>query len=270
MIIAKNQRGFTLIELITVIIILGVLASSMTSFLQFGMKIYTDSADREELVSAARFVVERLNREVRNALPNSIRIIGGDGQCLEFVPIDTSVIYLDIPVAPEAARNSIDVLMLESLLLPTTKYVSVHALNSDDIYNRKAGVIEQFTSVDNSGNKQILSKINFTPSVLFNGESLTNRLYFISMPVSYCIEANNMYRYQDYNSYDVDGTPGTASSKVLMAGHIENYSIDGNVLPFQTTPATLQRNGLAQIRLKFVLNLEEIVFNNEIQVPNVP
>ena len=55
-----------------------------------------------------------------------------------------------------------------------------------------------------------------------------------------------------------------------MAEYVANYSSAVQMAPFQTFPATLQRNGLALIRLKFVRNLEEIVFNNEIQVPNVP
>ncbi|MFT5635936.1 MAG: MSHA biogenesis protein MshO, partial [Cognaticolwellia sp.] len=164
--LTNKQQGFTLVELVTVIVILGVVATSITSFLRFGTKSYTDAADREALISTARFVIERLNREVRHALPNSIRTIGADNQCLEFVPIDKSAIYLDIPVAPEPANNSVDVVMLADSLLPTTQYVAVYALNSNDIYSTASGVIEAFSSVDNSGDQQTPSKINFTNSIL--------------------------------------------------------------------------------------------------------
>lgn len=268
----RPQQGFTLVELVTVIVILGVLSSSIATFLRFGTQSYTDASDREELISTARFVVERLNREVRNALPNSIRTIGASDQCLEFVPIDKSVIYLDIPVSPEAASNNVEVLMLDQPLLPTTKHVAVYALNSNDVYNKAAGIIEPFSSIDNSGNKSSPSKINFASNILFNAESPTKRLYFIDSPVSYCIENNRVYRYQYYNAgdYQGDGTPGVSATKVLMAEYLENYSTSGNMPPFQTFPATLQRNGLVQIRLRFVRNLETIIFNNEIQVPNVP
>jgi MSHA biogenesis protein MshO len=268
----RFQQGFTLVELITVIVILGVLASSITSFLRFGTKSYTDAADREALISTARFVVERLNREVRHALPNSIRTIGSNNQCLEFVPIDKSAIYLDIPVAPEAENNNVDVVMLKDSLLSTTQYVAVYALNSEDIYNTASGVVEAFSSVDNSGNNEIPSKINFASNILFNAESPTSRLYFIDSPVSYCVENNAIYRYQGYSfgSYDSDGTPDSTATQVLMAEYVYNFSSPSNVTPFQTFPATLQRNGLALTRLKFVRNLETIVFNNEIQVPNVP
>ncbi|TWX72709.1 PilW family protein [Colwellia sp. C1TZA3] len=271
----KNQQGFTLVELVTVIVILGVLATGISSFLRFGTQSYTDAADRDALLATARFVVERLNREVRNALPNSIRTIGVNNQCLEFVPIDKSVIYLDIPVAPEAARDSVEVIMLDSVLSSTTQYVAVYALNSNDIYNKASGVIEAFVSVVKASEQPKLSTINFSPEVLFKAESPTERLYFIQSPVSYCVEGQAIYRYQGYgfgetDSYNNDGMPvGTDDTqKVLMAEYVDNYSSD--IVPFQTSPATLQRNSLALIRLKFALNLEEIVFNNEIQVPNVP
>ena len=270
----RYQQGFTLVELVTVIVILGVLATSITSFLRFGTKSYTDAADREALISTARFVVERLNREVRHALPNSIRTIGDNNQCLEFVPIDTSAIYLDIPVAPEAPSNSVKVVMLEDLLKATTKHVSVYALNSNDIYATSSGVIETFASVNNSRDKQVPSTINFASNILFNTESPTSRLYFIEPPVSYCVESKSIFRYQGYGfgNYVSSGLPSVSAttSRILMAEDIANYSTSDNVAPFRTFPATLQRNGLALTRFKFARNLEEVVFNNEIQVPNVP
>jgi MSHA biogenesis protein MshO len=159
--------------------------------------------------------------------------------------------------------------MLDETLSSSTQYIAIYALNSDDIYNKKAGVIEAFSSVNNSLDKQVLSTINFTSSVLFNVESPTKRLFFIDQAVSYCIENKQLKRYQGYNGYGTTGQPNNTG--VLMAEYIENFSSTAaTVLPFQTLPATLQRNAIALIRFKFVQNDEEIIFSHEIQVPNVP
>ena len=269
---ARFQQGFTLVELVTVIVILGVLGTGISSFLRFGTQSYTNASDREALIGTARYLIERLNREVRNALPNSIRTIGNNEQCLEFMPIDRSVIYIDIPVAPEPASNSVEVLMLDEPLSVNTRFVSVYALNSSDIFNRASGVVEAFSSVTNANDKAAISTISFASNILFNAESPTNRLYFINNPVSYCLENSMIYRYQDYNDgdYAANGQPGASATRVLMAEFVENFSTPGTPAPFQTFPATLQRNGIALTRFIFARNDEEIVFSNEIQVPNVP
>lgn len=264
----KKAKGFTLVELVTVIVILGIIAASITTFLRYGTQSYTNAVDREEIITTARFAIERLNREIRAALPNSIRTIGQSNQCLEFTPILQSTIYLDIPVAPEPASTKIEVLMLDEDIASTNKYVSVYALNSDDVYSKAAGVIEEYSRLDYSGDKKTPSSINFASAILFKAESPTSRLYFIDRPVSYCVEGSVLYRYQGYTEYSSNNLP--SGRGVRMTDFIDNFSISGNLIPFQTLPATLQRNAMVIIKLKFLRNLENIIFSHEIQVPNVP
>lgn len=266
-----KQKGFTLIEMVTVIVILGVLATSVTSFIRFGTQGYTDAVDRDELISTARFVIERLNREVRNALPNSIRVTKDDTmQCLEYVPIVNSIVYLDIPVAPDVASNSIEVMMLKALPPASINSISIYALNSADIYNRKTGVIAEFTNISLNADRTLPSTIILSANTLFEAESPTNRLYLIDKPIAYCLVGSSLYRYNDY-SYSSEETPiFNGTNRSLMAEYLANDVSDNDELPFKVEPATLQRNGLALVRLIFSLNLEQIVFNNEIQVPNVP
>ena len=75
-------------ELLLVIVILAIVGAGTMGFISTGTKIFIDGVEREQLVADSRFVIERLSREVRNALPNSQRVAkhGSDHHCLEFVP----------------------------------------------------------------------------------------------------------------------------------------------------------------------------------------
>jgi MSHA biogenesis protein MshO len=171
-----------------------------------------------------------------------------------------------------------------SELIISSSKISIYALNSDDIYNNANGVIASFGTINNTPILPLLARdqlndataavvLTLDASTQFIAESPTNRLYFITSPTSYCVEGSDIYRYQNYNSYDGDGTPAAPSvinDKQLMAENLDSYSSLNDDVPFQAIPATLQRNGLALIRLKFMRNFERIVFNNEIQVPNAP
>src|SRR5690554_7144313 len=92
-------RGFTLIELIIVIILLGIMGTFVFNYVGFSAQIYSDATAREQLISQSRFAVERFTLELRNALPRSVRV-SSDQQCLEFMPIITSSQYLEIPRTP--------------------------------------------------------------------------------------------------------------------------------------------------------------------------
>lgn len=80
----KTQAGFTLIEMITVIVLLGIIAGILTPFIAKAMQAYTHSKARASLVDKGRLALERLSREVRQAVPNSLSVLSG-GSGIEFV-----------------------------------------------------------------------------------------------------------------------------------------------------------------------------------------
>lgn len=245
--IRKKSSGFTLIEMIVVIIILGVLAAGISTFVSLSTQIYTESTAREQLVSSARFAVERLNRDIRNALPNSLRLTNVN-QCLEFTPIIESTTYTNIPVAPEMKSNTISVIRFDETLNDTWQAI-VYPLNPNDVYDNDSGKRHEVESIVDDALDEWDIVIKDGAAIHFTEDSPTQRLYFINIneTVEYCLIGGNLTR-----------------NNILMAQNIVNTG------PFEIQPATLQRNAMVQIHFRFEKNSEQVTFNNEIQVLNVP
>jgi MSHA biogenesis protein MshO len=99
----RRIAGFTLIEVVIVIAILGVVSAICAVFMKTAFDSYFTSVRHAEMVEAADVAVQRLARELRLAVPNSVRIIdssGNTGTCaanttcyLEFVPTKSGGIY---------------------------------------------------------------------------------------------------------------------------------------------------------------------------------
>jgi len=72
--IRQYTKGFTLIELIMVIVLVGVLSAMTTDIITLPVKSYLDLERRTALVDTAEIALRRMQRDIRRALPNSIRI----------------------------------------------------------------------------------------------------------------------------------------------------------------------------------------------------
>ena len=80
-----RQCGFTLVEMIIVIVITGIIGGIVAIFLRVPVQGYVDSARRAELTDIADTAMRRMARDVRTAVPNSIRPDPA-GHYVEFLP----------------------------------------------------------------------------------------------------------------------------------------------------------------------------------------
>ena len=67
-------RGFTLVEVVIVIILVGVLAGVVGLIIQGPLQASVDTGRRADLVDLAETALARMTREIRLGVPNSVRI----------------------------------------------------------------------------------------------------------------------------------------------------------------------------------------------------
>lgn len=276
----RRIHGYTLVELIIVMVLLGIVSTFIFAYINFGARIYSDTTGREQLISQSRFAVERLTRELRNSVPNSVRVAAGDSQrCVEFVPIITSSRYLQIPKpGPTANTDFIAVLPFASNVIEE-QYLFVYATNENFIYGNQPLRRKTIDTVDENNPDDGLVTITYSDSPsFFPTDSPVRRFYIGGSPISWCYNRNEntLERYQGYGLEPSQYTQAQLQAGFANAGEVMAVDISNNVLndelPFRVFDATLQRNSLVQIDLRFRRSAanEPLQILHEVHIPNVP
>ncbi|QNA88884.1 prepilin-type N-terminal cleavage/methylation domain-containing protein [Massilia sp. Dwa41.01b] len=91
--IRRAQHGFTLVEAVLVIAIIGILGAIVAVFLRAPIQGYVDSVARAETTDDADLALRRMARDIRLALPNSVRV-NANGDAIEFLMTSTGGRYL--------------------------------------------------------------------------------------------------------------------------------------------------------------------------------
>lgn len=279
----QYNKGFTLVELVIVIVLLGILSVGASGFIRLGSEMFVDTKNRSDMVATGRFVIERLNRELRTALPNSVRVQeSGAMQCITYMPIITTVNYLDIRTASEneTAINTFSAVAFDDSNIDvggSTQYrAAVYPTSTAEIYNATNNEIIQSLggittiAIPAEADQSNRRDITVSQNILFATDSPTSRLYFIGVNnVSYCVLGREIRRFEGDNPID-DGSLVTFfnSNGVLMANNLLNSNF-----PFSLNESTQFRNATVLIQLVLQEGVdvnEQVTFNNEVHIPNAP
>lgn len=268
------HAGFTLVELIVVMVVIGILAAIVAVFICNPIEGYLAVSRRAELADAANTALLRIAREVRAALPNSVRVSQSGGvYYLEYLPLADAGRFR---AAPRGDGGG-DILDFTSgsdasfdVLGPT---VSVAAGQYLVIYNLG---VDSGTDAYQGGNRRTIVSNGSVSNLLFTAtgtrlplEPPDSRFHVATGPVTYVCDpvAHTLRRYSGYAIQAVQpsnsGAPplSTASSH-LLAQHV-------SACRFAYDPGASHR--LGQLTLTLSLSQEggtvnlyrEVVVNND-------
>ena len=280
-----SQTGFTLIELVITLVISAIVVAFVSSFITGPVTGFMDQGRRARLVDAADTALRRIGRDVRRALPNSVRTTSSGGAvALEMLstvdgaryragPPGTADQILDFAAA-DAQFNVIGPFtQVAKPFSSTTHYLAVYNVGvpGADAYSPASVMTPANTSITIAadGNED---RVTLGAPHRFPYGSPTQRVYLVDGPVTYLCNplAGTLMRYSGYSiatnqsALDSHGellAAGAAAS--LMANQIDGCS-------FTYTPGTAERGGLVSLRFTVTAQGETVSLVSQVHVDNAP
>lgn len=273
-----RARGVTLIEMIVVIAITGILAAAVAVFIRRPVEGYIDAARRAELSDIADTALRRITRDLRNALPNSIRVTAAGGVTyLEYLQVSGGGRYRS-DVDSGGAGDPLNFTIADATFNVIGPMPAMAAGDSIVIYNLNwdpAIVTANAYVGDNRAAyaSNTATTVTLSAAKLFPYASPGKRFQVVQFPVTYACDPVGGtvrriagYAIQAAQPNNVAAPPlSTAPSNTLLATSITSCSFT-----YVAGSGSTQRTGVVSLTLQVEQAGEKVKLFQQAHVNNVP
>ncbi len=268
----RRNAGFTMVELVMVIVIAGILGVGVTSFVTQSVSGYVDTARRQSLAETGLVASEKITRELRAALPGSIRVFAGmTGQCLEFIPIRAGSTYETAPITPDPAATS---LVAVPVGQETTGYLVINPQAAANLYaGGTPGVRTEDLATLPAGAGPVT--VSWSNPHQFSSDAPTQRFFLVGQPIAYCQAGDRLFRYSDYG---FEASAANVPAKLPTAVPRRSLLLDrlatgpGNALTWTRQAGSAHHNEFVRVSFSLVDSRapnEVVRVEQEVQLRNV-
>lgn len=284
---STRHAGFTLIELVVTLAISAVVVSFVSMFISGPVTGFADQSRRARLVDSADTALRRIGRDVRRALPNSVRVTTSGGvSALEVLStVDGGRYRAQLPGTPAqvldfaVADGSFNLIApLTQLAKPwssTSHYLAVYNVGvpGADAYELGNVITPAGTTIaiaaDGSTGED---RVTLTPAFRFAYASPTQRMFLVDGPVTYLCDplGGTLLR---YSGYTISSSQASRDSHAELLGAGATSSLMANQLSacgFTYAAGTAERAGLVTLQLTVRSQGETVSLLSQVHVDNVP
>jgi len=283
----RHQYGFTLIELVITLVISAVVVSFVSIFISGPVRGFTDQARRARLVDAADTALQRIGRDVRRALPNSVRVTTAagvvalevlstvDGARYRAQPPGTAAQILDFATADGSFNVLGPFTQLTKPWSSTASYLAVYNVGvpGADAYELANVITPAGTSISVAADGSTgEDRVTLTPAFKFAYTSPTQRVFLVDGPVSYLCDATagTLLRYSGYTISSSQANRDS-SGELLAAGATQSLMANQvAACTFTYAAGTAERSGLVTLSITIRSQGESVSLLQQVHVDNVP
>lgn len=269
--LSTHQHGFTIVEMIVVITVVGILAAAAAMFIRNPTQAYFDVENYANLTDRADTALRRVSREMRNALPNSVRVTtNGADSFIEFIPVTAAGRYR-AEVGNNATDNPLDFTNNADTSFDVLgAAVNITAGNQLVIYNLGVAGVDAYEG----SNRRVLTTAGTLSTLGFTGgmfpqPSPSSRFYVVATSTTFACDMTNR-RLVMYSGYAIQSAqPASISALDALA---TGRQIAANVTSCQMryVPGALQRSGIVVIYLGLTQDAAKVNLMHQVNVVNSP